>query len=395
MSENRVDILSKEVLPNCLLELVVSVPSSLVTLCREEAINKIVKTVSLPGFRKGRVPRHHVMDSFGQKIQLEWQESLAKLVAQDAVKILGVRTIPPVIYKWKKLSDTSDAELQLSLETYPQDISVEALDFSSLSPPQRKEVTDEVVQNKIDEYRGILAEWVTLDEDIPLSPEDRINYRLLAQTGEEVGKGKGCLVKEMDPCLRDALLKMGTREGEVNLAQDCSSLPAGVYRVHVLQADRKDLPPLDTAFAQRFHLQSVDELRSEMKKRLQSSLDFDYLEEAKSVLQDALVEQLLFELPQSLLEREVESRSSFASNQGLTKEEVEEQARHALRLFFFIESIAIQHRIQLTPEHRDFIWSQNPPGPQGESGRQRMAAQLMQHEVLLFLLQRIGWINPN
>ncbi|WP_157952580.1 trigger factor [Candidatus Similichlamydia epinepheli] len=390
-----ISVLSKVAQANCRFEFVLSVPASFAIDSHRQSVEQVAKTVSLPGFRKGKVPKDHVLQSFGEKIDREWQDSLAKKTVNIFLEQQSFRAIPPIVYSWKKLDQESDLELHVSFEVYPKAPEIEEIDLSSVSFPDRKEVTDGDVEKKIDEYRAVLAEWTPLDDMERICEEDRTDYRLISLSGNEAKKERGCLVKEMPDTIRKAILSSSDKKLEVDLPQNWGNVPGGKYFLETYNRARKIPPPVDESFAKRFNMSSVDELKNEIRKKLNISIEFDHIEEAKNILQEALVKKLSFELPLTILEKEVESRASFSSNKGLKKEEIEEQARQALRLFFLIESIAMRHGISLSQESRDFIWSQNQPGLQGESGRQRMAAQLIQHEVLLFLLQRMNWLKPN
>ena len=72
----------------------IEVPEEKVAEALEKAYRKVVKTVSLPGFRKGKVPRPILESRFG--VEILYEDALEYLVPDaydSAVKETGITTL--------------------------------------------------------------------------------------------------------------------------------------------------------------------------------------------------------------------------------------------------------------------------------------------------------------
>jgi trigger factor len=147
--------------PACRIELEVKVSPSLVAAARKEAIKKVGKEVSLPGFRKGHAPADMIAKKYPSAIEGEWHKAIADaafIAAQTEAKVPMLNTNTPVTFDLKKHSLEDGAELTFSFDTEP---AVPQIDPKLFTPKEvaKAEVGEKQIDEAIHQMRYFYAQW--------------------------------------------------------------------------------------------------------------------------------------------------------------------------------------------------------------------------------------------
>jgi len=139
------------------------------------------------------------------------------------------------------------------------------------------------------------------------------------------------------------------------------------YTVKVNAIKRKILPELNDEFAKQLgEFASVDDLR----KRIREQIEFERRHEAERAAKDKLIEELIrrndFEVPEALIEQQIDIRIERGLRalavQGLTAEQMKkmdlhrlragqrEQAIHDVKAALLLEKVADAEKVQVSEE---------------------------------------------
>ena len=305
---------------NCKREIAVEVPADIVSQQTESVIQKLQKAARLPGFRRGKVPASVIRQRFAEEIKSEVVEALVPRwfrqeaekqglipVSQPRVSDLHVELGEPL-----RFTATFEVLPEIEVAGY-KELRVEKAD-TAVSEPE--------VDDSLNHLREQHATFLVV-EDRPLQDGD------FAQVSFE-GRPQGAEAKPVN--VDDVMVEIGgadtvpeftdnlraARPGEqrtfdVAYAADFSDQRlAGKtlsYTVSVKAIKQKQLPELDDAFAKELGtFASLEELRQKVRESLEHEKQHAAERASKEKIVDELVKQHEFEVPESLVEHQIDLR---------------------------------------------------------------------------------------
>jgi trigger factor len=349
------------------VKLAVEVPFDELKSSLDEAYRSIAAQVRVPGFRPGKVPARIIDQRIGRAAVLE--EAINKALPKaysDAVRETGVKALGQPDIEVTQLEDNDHVAFTAEVDVRPE-IAVPA--YSGLAVTVSDAVvTDEEVQEQFDALR---ARFGTLQGvDRPVQTGDFVSLDLQATVnGEEVDGGSaqglsyevgsGNLVEGLD----DAIL--GKNAGDS--ATFDSALTYGDHAgeqaqitVTVNSVKERELPEPDDEFAQlASEFDTVEELRADLRTRLDRVKVLGQGSEARDKVLELLVAQTEVPLPESSVKAEIEWREhdvvhqlghddaafeQYLQTEGKTREEftaeLREVAEKSVKTQFILDSIA-------------------------------------------------------
>jgi len=302
----------------------IEVPEDDVTRAMDQAYAALVRRVQVPGFRRGRAPRPIFERHIGTDALRE--EALRQLVPDQYAEAISQAGIAPITRPSIQVKDGPDGKglhLTATVDVYP---TVTLPDYRAIRVPRETNpVTDADVDRAVEDIRtrhGRLAS--TPDETARRGDFVLLNVTAAPQGLERLQPGRELLVEiggGLLPAPVEAALE-GARAGEDRTAQVEG---AGEVTVHVGDVRRKDLPPLDDAFARMVSDQpTLAALRDSLRARLTRERAEDETRERRERALDAVLAQSAVDLPESLvrheLEHMLEDLSSRLQSRGLSVE---------------------------------------------------------------------------
>jgi trigger factor len=301
-------------------KLAVEVPVEEVTAEFDRAFGRVQKQAKLKGFRPGRAPRSVVEKLFGDQVRADVLSHLIEHSYADAVKQAGLRPVGPPEIVPESIEAGKPLRYSATIDVLPK---IEIGDTRGLPAKRpRREVTDADVDRAVEQLRESLAElrpvegreearegdFVSVDyegfvDGRPL-PEGKRDNRLFEL-------GRGVVPPEFERALTGA--KVGeTKTVEVSHpAEHADSTLAGkTARFHlVLRAVReKILPPADDELAKEHgECTTLAELRAKLRERIADSLRREGDEQVREQLIDEILRRNRFEIPASLIGRQVDA----------------------------------------------------------------------------------------
>ena len=304
----------------------------------DEAFKKVVKDVQLPGFRKGRIPRGMFEQRFG--VESLYQDAVDIVLPEaysNAVDEAGIEQVdqPEIditqIEKGKALHFTAKVTVkpEVKLGDY-KGLEVESVDVN---------VTDEDVENDLDNQRQSLAELVVKEEGaiengdtVVIDFEGFVDGEAFeggAAENHSLEIGSGSFI----PGFEEQLIGKKTgEETEVEVtfpeeyhAENLAGQPA-TFKVKIHEVKAKELPEMDDEFAKDVddEVETLAELKEKTKKRLEEQKQ----NEADAAVRESLINQATenaeIDIPDAMvdseLDRMVREFEQRLQQQGMTLE---------------------------------------------------------------------------
>ncbi|NBU62561.1 MAG: hypothetical protein EBS28_02050 [Chlamydiae bacterium] len=174
-------------LPGCTVEYTVTCSPRLIEKAEKQAIKKIAKEVSIPGFRKGKVPEEVIRRNYLKALEAETKVELTQLAFQEARKLETTPIMQTEGAVQAKLIQFGEgkAEFQYFITTNPQTPSLDNLESIKVHAKPLKVIGEKEVEKEIKNLLRLFATWNDV-EGRPVKEGDfvRLNGYDLSEEGE-------------------------------------------------------------------------------------------------------------------------------------------------------------------------------------------------------------------
>lgn len=359
-------------------EIQVEIPAQEVARQTESLIQKYQKVARLPGFRTGHVPPSIIKRRFSEEIKTDVVEALVPRYFRQETERLGMHPISQPRVTDLHLHDGEPLRFKAAFEVLPE-VKVEG--YKDLRADKVEiTVTDADVEQALADLREQHAAFHPV-EGRALAEGDFAQVSLdgTPKSGEgqpvhmdevlvEIG-GKNTM-PEFTENLRGANVG-DERTFDVNYPEDAQDKRlAGKtfsYTVKVQAIKQKSLPELNEEFAKQLGVfSSMDDVRKGVHEQIESERRHQAEHEAKDKLVLELVRRNDFEVPDALIEHQVDIRLERGlralAAQGLTAEQMKkmdlqrlragqrEQAIQDVKASLLLEKVADEEKVQVSDE---------------------------------------------
>ena len=286
----------------------------------DEAFVETRKKITVPGFRKGRVPRQIFNQMYGEESL--YQDALNKVLPDAysaAVKETGIKPVDQPSIDIKSMEKGQPWTLTAEVAVEPE---VKLGDYKGMEvPEQDTTVSDADVDSEIEKKRQQQAELVLKDEDQAAANGDTVVIDYEGSVDGEKFDGGSANNYSLElgsgsfiPGFEDQLV--GHKSGDdvdvkVTFPEDYHAKElAGkdaLFKVKVHEIKEKQLPELDDEFAKDVDedVDTLDELKDKTRKQLQEQKD----NQAKGAIEDAAIEKAVAnaeieDIPQAMLDED-------------------------------------------------------------------------------------------
>ena len=312
--------------PGSRLAVEIGVPAGLTQSSHEQAVEKLSRTLKLPGFRKGKVPRAVLVQQIGAvRIRATALEELVDNVFRNALKQAEIAAIgqPSVDGGFEALLERFEPGKELSL-TLEMDVEpTPSLKSTKGLKAEAESVSFDAarVDALIEQSRRQLATLVPVEK----RAAEQGDVAVISFSGTYVDNGEaisGGSAEAMEVELEDGRMIPGFVEGIVGMKPGDSKTVAcqfpedypqedaagrkASFEISLSELKTRELPALDDAFAQQASdKQTLAELRADLEERLKEDAERRNQSNRHDALLAALVEQLEVELPETLVQEEI------------------------------------------------------------------------------------------
>ena len=385
----------------------------------DRVFNSVKKTLNVPGFRKGHLPRPVFNQKFGEEAL--YQDTLNALLPaayEAAVKEAEIEVVAQPQFDVASMEKGQHWTITADVVTKPE---VKLGEYKNLevSVDVSKEVSDADVDARIERERNNLAELV-LKEDKAANGDTVVIDFVGTVDGVEFDGGKGDNFSlelgsgQFIPGFEDQLVGHAAGETvEVNVtfpedyqATDLAGKDAKfVTTIH--EVKEKEVPELDDELAKDIDedVETLDELKEKYRKELAESKEIAFDDAVESAALDLAVENAeIVELPEEMVHEEVHrSVNEFLGNMqrqgispdmyfqitGTTQEDLHKQheadAEKRTKTNLVIEAVAKAEGFEASDEdiEAEIASLAADYSMEVERVRQLLSADMLKHDIVI------------
>lgn len=344
------------------VKLTVEVPLEELRPSLDAAYKEIGSQITVPGFRKGKVPPRIIDQRVGRGAVLQEavNDALPKFYSQAAQEN-ELRPLGQPEVEVTEVPDPSDTDGRLAF-TVEVDVRPEITlpEYSSIAVSvDDLEVSDEDVQTRLDALRARFGTLTGVDR--PVAEGDFLSLDIRAEIdGEEIDSAEGISYEvgsgTMLPGTDEAVTGLSAGESATFTAPLAGGDRAGQdaqVTVTVQSVKERQLPEVDDDFAQlASEFDTVEELRDDLREQARRAAVLEQGVQARDAVLDAMVEAVDVPVPESLVEQEVhrhlESEGRLEDDEHRT--EITEETRKALRTQLLLDAVVEKESVQVSQQ---------------------------------------------
>jgi trigger factor len=362
-------------------EIQVEIPAEEVARETLILIQKYQKLARLPGFRRGHVPASVIRQRFGQDINNDVVDALIPKYFRQETGKLGLLPVSQPRVTDLHMHEGEPLRFKASFEVMPE-VKVEGYKDLRADKPNIA-VTDEEVEEALNGLRERHAAFTAVEGRV-LADGDFAQVSLDGKPMDGEGKpvhmdevlveiaGKNTM-PEFTENLRGASAG-DEKKFDVKYPEDFSDKRlAGrtfTYTVKVQSIKQKTLPELNDQFAKELgEFASLEEVRKRIREGMEAERKHDAERESKEKLVAELVKRNEFEVPEALVERQIDLQLERGlralAAQGMKAEELKkmdlqrlrvgqrERALEEVKASLLLEKVADEEKIEVSDEEID------------------------------------------
>jgi trigger factor len=317
-----------------------------VTAELERAFGRVQRQAKLKGFRPGRAPRAVLERLFGDQVRADVLSHLIEHSYSDAVKQTGLRPVGPPEIIPESIEAGKPLRYSATIDVLPK---IEIADPSGLPVKRpRRVVSERDVDRAVDHLRESLAElrpvegrdearegdFVAIDYAASIDGKPIPNGK---RENRLVELGKGVVPAEIERALVGAKINQ-EKLVEVDFPKEHADPAVAGKTVRfelVLRGVReKILPAADDELAKEHgECATLADLRGKLRGRLEETFSREADEQVREQLIEELVRRNAFEVPKSLVDRQVDSFvEDLLARAGERRAELERDAQRLEKL---------------------------------------------------------------
>lgn len=284
----------------------------------DKAFKKVVKTINVPGFRKGKVPRIIFEQKYG--VESLYQDALDILLPDayvQAVEETGIEPIDRPEVDVEQIGKGQALKFTAKVEVKPE---VELGEYKGLEYPKlSSEVTEAELSSELERLQQRHAELIVLEEGTAEKGDTVVIDFEGFVNGEafEGGKAENYSLElgsnSFIPGFEDQLVGMAKEEEkdiQVTFPEDyqADNLKGqeATFKVKLHEIKRKNLPELDDEFAMDVsEFETLDEFKQDLSNKLQERKEQGNRNQVQEVVVNKASEAAQVEVPQVMVENEI------------------------------------------------------------------------------------------
>ena len=330
--------LSVENLEHNMAKLTIEASAETLDAAINEAYKKAKGKISVPGFRKGKVPQAYLEKMYGVEMfyedaaniiipdayAKELEESDLDIVSQPQIEVTQIEKGKPFIFT--------------ALVAIKPEVTLG--DYKGIEVPKADvTVTEEEIAEEISKVQDQNSRTITI-EDRPVQDKDEVTIDFVGSVdGEEFEGGKGedyplvigshSFIDNFEDQLIGSnigdLVDVNVTFPEEYHAKDLAGKPA-LFKVTIKGIKAKEVSEFDDEFVQEVsELDTVDEYKADLKAKLEEKKSKEAKTEKENTVIDKIIENATMDIPDAMLQTQVRQMAEeFAqrlSYQGLKLEQ--------------------------------------------------------------------------
>lgn len=371
------------------VKLTVTVAKDDVKAAYDSILKKYMKSVQIPGFRKGHVPANVLERKFGDGLKSEAagevvDKALNEIFADNESQYRPLPYAQPEMEKMPDFDMEKDMSFTVTYDVFPK-VSVIDLKGIEVKEPQvkigEKELNDELksIQERnamvMDKKDGepvekdniVTVNYCELDDsDKEIENTKRQDYVFTVGSGMNIYKIDDDVLGMKKGETKSITKTYAENEADKDLAGKTKKLS-----VTVTQIKTRTLPDLDDELAQDVNekYKTLDDMKNDIKKNLEHACNRRVNELKNNDLLSKIVEKNQFDIPESMMKAELQGRWEMMAQQfqtsgaqldkmfsstGQSKDDIMNEWRpeseKMLKSRIIVDNLIKERNISVTPE---------------------------------------------
>ncbi len=358
----------------CRKTLKIEVPAEDVAQERAELLSVYAKGVALPGFRKGRAPKHLVEKKFAKEMTADLKDRIVPKFYHEAVRSEELNIVSVVDVGEPALEDGKPLTFEVTVDVEPE---FKIPKYRGISiKTEKTDVDEKQVDDMVMSIRRQQATFEDIDnrpaaegDMVQVSYESTLDGDPLEQKVPEargMGQGSGywitCDDESFLPGMGRALIgaSIGDRQ-EIPvefpadfIVKELAGLKAD-FKVEVTGLRETKLPDFDEAFLEKLRVESEQELRDNIRTHLEEQAAAREKNRQQDLICEHLLKKTRMEVPETAVQQQTRSVLYDLTRQrmarGMTQEQIGAQrddlveeaktkAEEQVRLRYILRAIA-------------------------------------------------------
>lgn len=348
----------------CKINFLMEIKDSASANALHSVIVQMQTEVKMHGFRAGKVPFDVIEENFAEEIK---NRTVNMIIKDSLDTVLEYKKIDPVsvpLVKNIDFSKTKPLVVEMEIEVAPE---IEPKNYEKIHLTETPvKITDEMLRKEMDYICQRNARLETENENIVLAENNFavVDYKVYegekelknySATGELVDMSESQTIKGLAENIK------GAKKGEKRKFSGVIDKKPVTFEVTLNEIKKKILPELNEDFAKELNFENLEKLKTHIRTLLTEGLKNQSEEKISKQIEDHLLKHNHFDIPQSIVEHNLNNRlERLIETTGI--KEITEQKRNEyknrlrpaiernLRVIYLVSAIAKKENIEITDE---------------------------------------------
>lgn len=314
----------------------IEIPSDLIEREIKNSLEKLRHTVKIPGFRPGKAPVNLIEKRFGKQVEAEVLEKVVPEQLGNAIREAAIDPVTmPVLEEEFDYKRNNPLAFAVTLEVKPK---IENLAYENITV---KDIPVTVEESDVEDALKALQNEKAVFEvaDKVVEMDDFISFEYVDSEiagGEDISSVKETISKMGNEIFPPDIMEkvIGKQKGDIiefttTFAATASKELAGrtaQIKVKISEVKKKTLPEIDDEFAKDLGYETMTDLREKAREKIYAAKTEHIRKIQKAEIVRKLVESSTFEVPESLVGKEIEAIMMHKSISGSKEDSVSQNS---------------------------------------------------------------------
>jgi len=310
----------------------IEIPSDLIEREIQNSLEKLRHTVKIPGFRPGKAPVNLIEKRFGKQVEAEVLEKVVPEQLGNAIREAAIDPVTmPVLEEEFDYKRNNPLAFAVTLEVKPK---IENLAYENITV---KDIPVNVEESDVEDALKALQNKKAVFEvaDKVVGMDDFVSFEYVDSEiagGEDISSVKETISKMGNEIFPPDIMEkvIGKQKGDIiefttTFAATASKELAGrtaQIKVKISEVKKKTLPEIDNEFAKDLGYETMADLREKAREKIYAAKTEHIRKIQKAEIIRKLVESSTFEVPESLVGKEIEAIMMHKSISGSKEDSV-------------------------------------------------------------------------
>lgn len=327
----------------CRKIMTIEIPADKIAEEKAETLKAYVKFANIPGFRKGKAPKHVIAKKYAADINKDLQERVLPKFYHEALAETELKVVNVVDATEPEIADDAPVSFDVTVDVEPE---FTLPKYTAIPVKEEKiEVTDEQVQAQIDmilsqhaNYEEVEGKAIETGDMGQLTYEATTDGQPLQDAIPEakgIGSGEGYWVSADEhafiPGMGEALVGLNIgdkKEVEVTFPDDFMVKElAGVkalYTIEVTAVRVRTVPELNDDILSKLQVESEETLRSSIREQLEAQAANAALGKKHEQIVEYLIKKTKLEVPESVVQQQTRNVINDIANRRMMQGETQD-----------------------------------------------------------------------